>query len=88
MMVVECRSYNYDSITVSSTWELTSISMRYSQGDGVHTPLSRLILYPRFSVYVSVLFCCVILDYPRHGHVMYGTIIIKTMCVHERYLQG
>ena len=41
---VECRSY--DSITVSSAWELTPISMRYSQGDGVHTPLSRLVLYP------------------------------------------
>ena len=30
----------YDYITVSSTWELTSVAMRYSQGDGVHTPLS------------------------------------------------
>ena len=35
---VECRSY--DSITVSSMWELASVSMRYSQGDGVHTSLS------------------------------------------------
>ena len=34
---VECRSYDYDFITVSSAWELTSLSMRYSQGDGVHT---------------------------------------------------
>ena len=33
----------YDSITVSSTWELTSVSMRYSQGDGVNTSLSRLV---------------------------------------------
>ena len=32
-----------DSITVSSTWELTSVSMRYSQGDGVNTSLSRLM---------------------------------------------
>ena len=31
-----------DSITVTSTWELTSVSMRYSQGDGVNTSLSRL----------------------------------------------
>ena len=60
--------------------------MRYSQGDGVHTPLSRLVLYPRFSVYVSVVVVCV--DYSRHGHVLYGTIIIKTMCVHHLYLQG
>ena len=33
----------YDSITVSSTWELTSVSMRYSQGGGVSTSLSRLM---------------------------------------------
>ena len=33
----------YDSITVSSTWELTSVSMYYSQGDGVYTSLSRLM---------------------------------------------
>ena len=33
----------YDFITVSSTWELTSVSMRYSQGDGVNTSLSRLV---------------------------------------------
>ena len=41
---VACRSYDF--LTVSYTWELTSVSMRYSQGDGVHTPLSRLVLYP------------------------------------------
>ena len=86
---VDCRSYDYDSITVSSTWELTSVSMRYSQGDEVHTPLSRLVLYPRFSVYGS-LCCswCVCVDYPRHGHVLYETIITKKMCVHHLYLQG
>ena len=33
---------NADSITVSSTWELTSVSVRYSQGDGVNTSLSRI----------------------------------------------
>ena len=37
---VECRSYEYDSITVSSAWELTSVSMRHSQEGGVHTFLS------------------------------------------------
>ena len=42
-----------DSITVSSAWELTSVSMHYSQRNGVHTPLSRLVLYPR-SVCVCV----------------------------------
>ena len=41
-----------DSITVSSTWELTSISMRYSQGDGVNTSLSR-ITYCTHVVYTS-----------------------------------
>ena len=33
-----------DSITVSSAWELTSVSMRYSQEDKVHTPLSQSVL--------------------------------------------
>ena len=45
-----------DSITVSSAWELTSVSMHYSQGNGVHTPLSRLVLYPR-SVSICVYLC-------------------------------
>ena len=44
-----------DSITVSSAWELTSVSVHYSQGNGVHDPLSRLVLYPRSGVRVSVL---------------------------------
>ena len=30
-----------DFITVSSAWELTSVSMRYSQGDEVNTSLSK-----------------------------------------------
>ena len=77
----------YDSINVSSTWELTSVSMRYSQGDVVHTSLYWLVLYPR-SFVVLVGYWCVCVDYPRHGHVLYGTIIIKTMCVHHLYLQG
>ena len=63
---VECRSY--DSITVPSTWELTSVYMRYSQGDGVHTPLSRLVLYPRVickSLCVCVLLCYIALPAAR-----------------------
>ena len=52
MGIVECRSY--DSINVSSTWELTSVSMRYSQGDGVHTPLDWLVLYPRSVLVIGV----------------------------------
>ena len=35
--------FAYDSISVSSAWELTSVSMRYLQGDGVNTSLSRLM---------------------------------------------
>ena len=84
VILVESRSHDYDSITVSSACKLTSVSMRYSQGDGVHIPLSRLVLYPRFVVIVVVV---VGVDYPRHGHVLYGTITIKTVCLHERYLQ-
>ena len=37
---------SYDSITVSSAWELTSVSMRYSQGEGVNTSLSRITTVP------------------------------------------
>ena len=72
-----------DSITVSSAWELTSVSMHYSQGNGVHTPLSRLVLYPR-SVCVLLEYISVILDYPWHGYVLYRAIIIKT-CVYTIY---
>ena len=51
-------------------------------------PLDWLVLYPRLVVLVGYIVVCVLLCYPRHGHVLYGTIIIKMMCVHERYLQG
>ena len=63
ILCVERRSY--DSITVSSTWELTSVYMRYSQGDGVHTLMSRLVLYPRvpLSTLSTLVFYCVILIY-------------------------
>ena len=73
-------------MTVSSTWELTSVSMRYSQGNRVNTSLSRITL-PTFYSYVSVS-CLVYGNLPRHGHVLTGTIIIKIMCVHELYLRG
>ena len=35
--------FAYDSIAVSSAWELTSVSMRYSHGEGVNTSLSRIM---------------------------------------------
>ena len=46
-VALEVVLLTYDSITVSSTWKLTSVSMRYSQGDGVNASLSRLAYYPR-----------------------------------------
>ena len=55
---------NDNSITVSSTWELTLVSMRYSRGDGVDTSLSRITVpmcYSRLST--LVLLSCVILYY-------------------------
>ena len=42
---------------------------------------------PTFSCVGCVVLYCV-LYYPRHGHVLYGTIIIKMMCIHQLYLQG
>ena len=49
---------NESTTTVSSAWELTSVSMHYSQGNGVHTPLSRACTVPAFSKgpYKRVLF--------------------------------
>ena len=38
-----CPLFAYDSITVSFAWELTSVSMRYSQGAQVNTSLSRIM---------------------------------------------
>ena len=35
--------FGYDSMTVSYARELTSVSMRYSQGDEINTSLSRLM---------------------------------------------
>ena len=65
--------------------------MRYSQGDGVNTSLSSLIIYCAH-VLVLVYSCC-LLYYVHgnllwHGHVLPGTIIKKIMCVHQIYLQG
>ena len=37
------RVLRYESITVLSTWGLTSVSMRYSQGEVVNTSLSRIM---------------------------------------------
>ena len=47
-----------DSTTASSAWELISVSMHYSQGNGVHTPLSRLVLYPRSVCLLVLVIVC------------------------------
>ena len=60
--------------------------MRYSQGDGVNTSLSRITV-PTCYPYVSVS-CLVYGNLPRHEYVLPGTIIIKIMCVHELYPAG
>ena len=86
---------SYDYIIVSSTWEVTSVYMRYSQGDGVNTSLSRLV----YCSYVQCVVCHLywwtgvpflyVYGYlPRHGHVLPGTLTIKIMCVNQIYLQG
>ena len=80
--------FKYDSMTVSYARELTSVSMRYSQGDGFNAFLSRfmyctyasLVLLLDVSIRDSscgvcvVIFCgvCVL---PR-------TKVIKIMCGH------
>ena len=71
--------FAYDSIPVSSAWELISVPMCYSQGDGVNTPLPRL-LYCSQVVFVPgsflVPFLCVV--------IFRGTVVCylgrKTVC--------
>ena len=70
--------------------------MRYSQGDGVNTSLSRLVYYPRlvfcvqvsYDIIPSVPFLYVYGNLPWHGHVLPEALIIKIMCVNQIYLQG
>ena len=45
---------SYDSITVSSTWELASVSMRNSQGEIGNTSLSRITYCTHVLVYKSL----------------------------------
>ena len=46
--------FAYDSITVLSVWELISVSMRHSQGDGVNTSMSRSMCCTHASLDVSI----------------------------------
>ena len=48
--------FAYGSITVSSAWELTSVSMCYSQGEGVNTSLS-MIMYCTHIKSIVLVFC-------------------------------
>ena len=86
--------FAYDSISVSYARELTSVSMRYSQGDGFNTSLSRFIYYAYASLLLDMsikdsVFLCVGCGYlPWHGHVLPGTKVIKIMCGHQLYEQG
>ena len=86
--------FAYDSITVSSAWELISVSMCYSMGGGFNTSLSRLMyctpaLLPYILPYILLTsFLCVCGYLPWHGHVLPGTTVIKIMCVHQLYQQG
>ena len=52
--------FKYDSMTVSSAWELISVSMRYSQGGGVNTSLSRLMYCAHVVCSLVVPFLCVV----------------------------
>ena len=77
--------FAYDSITVSSAWELISVSMCYSKGDGVNTPLSRFMhcTHDKFLPWCEYkrFFLCGVFDYlPWDGHVLPGTKLIKIMC--------
>ena len=44
-MVATLRLIEYDSITVSYAWELTSVLMCYSQGDGLNTSLFKTLYW-------------------------------------------
>ena len=56
----ESGLFAYDSITYSSAWEFISVSMCYSQGDGVNTSLSRF-MYCTHKSFRSFPVCCVVI---------------------------
>ena len=86
--------FGNDSITVSSAWELISVSIRYSRGGGVSTYLSRLMYCTCSVVFGSVrlysflepfLLCGYL---PRHGYVLPETQVMKIIRVNQLYQQG
>ena len=62
--------FGYDSITVSFAWELISVSMCYSQGDGFNTSLSRLFMYYTHALLLLLTFLCNMLGVVVGGTVM------------------
>ena len=74
--------FAYDSITVSSAWELISVSMCYSQGGIVNTPCLGLCTVPTSSVrlcsfvFVPGSLSCVSCDYLPSPEMK----LIKIMC--------
>ena len=75
--------FAYDSITVSSAWELTSVSMCCSQGEGVNASLSRIMYCTHVSYKYIVSFrslpvfffsslISLIADGPHHYHLACG----------------
>ena len=83
--------FGYDSITVSYAWELISVSMCYSQEDGVNNSLFRLCTVPtsHLLVYgVSRSVYCVGYGCRWHGYVLPGTTVTEIMRVHQLYQQG
>ena len=83
--------FEYASKTVSYAKELTSVSLCYSQKNGFHTPLSRLLLNSVHAVsclvtVVCSLVCCC--SAPWYGHALPRVTLIKIMCVHYLHHQG
>ena len=84
----------YDSITVPYAWELTSVYMCYSQGEGFNIALFKILyLYCThghlvlgswlLSLSTSVLQTSGVCGYVRrHGHVLPRTTLIKIRHVH------
>ena len=86
------RMIEYAPITVSYAWELTSVSMCYSQGDGFNTSLFRFLQFScAHSRSISSLTdgVSVLCDYVRwYGHVLPRTTLTEIMCVHYLNHQG
>ena len=73
------KLFGYDSITVSYAWELISVSMCYSQGDGFNTSLSRLCTVP--TSLLTYLLTCTCLLLCTELYIVLGVVVGGTvMC--------